>query len=59
MIYLFERLNKKCQDELTPKPWHYEGEHILVIPPSYHTAKWYGIDRHEWTKDIVKKLKNI
>mgnify|MGYP001184329547 CR=1 FL=1 len=54
---LFERLNKKCQDELTPKPWQYEGKHILVIPPSYHTAKWYGIDRIEWQNDIVKKLK--
>ena len=54
---LIDRLHQKCRDELTPKPWQYEGKHILVIPPSYHTARWYGIDRLEWEKDIVKKLK--
>ena len=54
---LMERLNQKCKDELTPKPWQYDGKHILVIPPSSHTARWYGIDKDEWTKDIVKKLK--
>jgi len=54
---LLDRLNQKCKDELTPKPWQYDGKHILVIPPSFHTAHWYGIDRHEWTKDIVSKIK--
>ena len=54
---LIERINQKCRDELTPKPWQYDGKHILVIPPSFHTARWYGIDKDEWTKDIVKKLK--
>ena len=54
---LIDRLSQKCIYELTPKPWQYEGKHILVIPPSYHTAKWYGIDRIEWENDIVKKLK--
>ena len=54
---LIDRLNQKCRDELTPKPWQYGGKHILVIPPSFHTAYWYGIDKDEWTKDIVKKLK--
>ena len=54
---LIERINQKCRDELIPKPWQYEGQHILVIPPSYHTAHWYGIDRLEWQDDIVKKLK--
>jgi len=54
---LLERLNQKCKDELTPKPWQYDGKHILVIPPSYHTAHWYGIDRHEWSKNIVSKIK--
>jgi len=54
---LMNRLPQKCRDELTPKPWQYEGKHILVIPPSYHTARWYGIDRIDWEKDIVKKIK--
>ena len=53
---LISRLPQKCIDELTPKPWQYDGKHILIIPPSYHTAHWYGIDRHEWTQDIVKKI---
>ncbi len=53
---LTERLNQKCRDELTPKQWQYGGKHILVIPPSYHTALWYGIDRHEWTKNIIKEI---
>ena len=53
---LMERLNQKCKDELTPKPWQYDGKHILIIPPSYHTAHWYGIDRHEWTQNIVNKI---
>ena len=54
---LIDRIHQKCRDELTPKPWQYDGKHILVIPPSFHTARWYGIDKDEWTKDIVKKLK--
>ena len=54
---LMNRIPQNCRDELTPKPWQYEGKHILVIPPSYHTACWYGIDRIEWEKDIVKKIK--
>jgi len=54
---LMNRIPQNCRDELTPQPWQYEGKHILVIPPSYHTARWYGIDRIEWEKDIVKKLK--
>ncbi len=53
---LIGRLRQKSIDELTPQPWQYDGEHILVIPPSYHTAKWYGIDRHEWEKDVIKKI---
>ena len=53
---LIARLPQKCIDELTPQPWQYDGEHILIIPPSYHTAKWYGIDREEWEKDVIKKI---
>ena len=54
---LWDRLNSKCKEELTPKPWQYEGKHILIIPPSYHTARWYDIDHGDWTNDIVKKIK--
>lgn len=44
-------------DEITLKPWRYEGKHILVIPPSYHTAKWYDLDRHDWERYYVNELK--
>lgn len=54
---LMARLPQKCIDELTPQPWQYDGKHILIIPPSYHTAKWYGIDRAEWEADVIKKIK--
>ena len=47
----------KALDEITLKPWQYDGKHILVIPPSYHTAKWYGLDRHDWEKYYVNELK--
>ena len=53
----YEDLYSKTKDELTLKSWRKNGEHILVIPPSYHTAKWYGIDRAVWESDIVAKLK--
>ncbi len=43
--------------EITLKPYQYDGKHVLVIPPSYHTAKWYGLDRHDWEKYYVNELK--
>ena len=51
------KLFPKALNEITLKPWQYDGKHILVIPPSYHTAKWYGIDRHDWEKYYVSELK--
>jgi hypothetical protein len=55
---LVERIKDrpKVMEQIMPKPWQYDGKHILVIPPSYHTAKWYGIDRLEWEKDVIKKI---
>ena len=50
-------INRKAQEQITLRDWRTKGNHILVIPPSYHTARWYGIDRHTWTKDIVSELK--
>ena len=51
------KLFPKALNEITLKPWQYDGKHVLVIPPSYHTAKWYGIDRHDWEKYYVSELK--
>jgi len=53
---LITRLPQNCRDELTPKPWQYDGKHILIIPPSYHTACWYGIDSMEWTENVIKTI---
>ena len=49
--------NKELLDQITLKPWQYDNKHILVIPPSYHTAKWYDIDRNDWEDYYVKELK--
>ncbi len=51
------KTNPAALDEITLKPWNYDGQHILVIPPSYHTAKWYGIDRHDWERYYLNELR--
>jgi len=53
----FEKIYQKTTAEIKLKPWRKYGKHILVIPPSAHTAKWYGIDRHIWEEKTVKELK--
>lgn len=44
-------------NEITLKEWRTGGKEILVVPPSYHTAKWYGIDRTEWEEYYVNEIK--
>ena len=44
----YKEICKTTSKGITLKKWRPKGEHILVIPPSYHTAKWYGIDRAVW-----------
>jgi len=59
----FERIKERVKDrpelidQITLKPYQYDGKHILVIPPSYHTAQWYGIDRLQWQYHITDQLK--
>tara|TARA_E500000178_G_scaffold318958_1_gene340814 strand:- start:8871 stop:9779 length:909 start_codon:yes stop_codon:yes gene_type:complete len=59
----YERLLTRLKDhpqalnEITTKPWRDDGKEILVIPPSYHTAKWYGIDRADWERYYVNEIK--
>ena len=53
----YKEICKTTSKGITLKKWRPNGNHILVIPPSYHTAKWYGIDRAVWESDIVAKLK--
>lgn len=53
----FKEIYSKTTKEIKLQRWRKTGEHVLVIPPSYHTARWYNLDRHEWEKNIVKELK--
>jgi len=53
----YKDICKTTSKGITLKKWRDKGDHILVVPPSYHTAKWYGIDRAKWESDIVAKLK--
>ena len=55
-----ERYNKllnTSRSEIELHPWRTSGSHILVIPPSYHTAQWYGISELEWVDNIVKNIR--
>ena len=53
----YKEICKTTSKGITLKKWRPNGNHILVIPPSYHTAKWYGIDRAVWESDTIAKLK--
>ena len=53
----YKEIRKNSYEETELKDWRTKGNHIVVIPPSYHTARWYGIDRHEWVNEILNKLK--
>ena len=53
----YKEIRKNSYEETELKDWRTKGNHVVVIPPSYHTARWYGIDRHTWTNEIVNKLK--
>jgi hypothetical protein len=53
----YKEIRKNSYEETELKDWRTKGEHIVIIPPSYHTARWYGIDRQTWTNDIVNELK--
>ena len=53
----FKLIYQQITEGLNLKPWRKSGRHILVIPPSQHTAFWYNLCRHEWTDSIVKEIK--
>jgi hypothetical protein len=53
----YKRLLDTSREEIELKDWRKTGEHILVIPPSYHTAKWYGFSEDRWLQDTVKEIK--
>ena len=53
----YNKLLNTSRNEIQLKKWKKSGDHILVVPPSYHTAKWYDIDEEQWIKDTVKDIK--
>jgi len=53
----FKEVYNKCNEGLVLKDWRTKGDHILVIPPSHHTARWYSIDENVWVNNIVNELK--
>ena len=53
----YHSLLQTSPKEIELKGWRTTGNHILVIPPSYHTARWYGFDEKKWVQDTVKEIK--
>jgi hypothetical protein len=53
---LQKKPNSEPHKEIQINNWRTTGNHILVIPPSYHTAKWYDFDEEKWVQDMVKEI---
>lgn len=53
----YKNLLQKSPDEITLQDWRKDGDHILVIPPSYHTARWYEFGEQKWVQNTVKEIK--
>ncbi len=53
----FKEIYNRCNDGIVLEDWRTKGDHILVIPPSHHTARWYHINETEWVDNIVKEIR--
>lgn len=42
-----------------PKYWRITGNTVLIIPPSLHVCKIYGLDQQKWIKEQKEKLKKV
>lgn len=42
-----------------PKYWRITGNTVLIIPPSLHVCKVYGLDQQKWIKEQKEKLKKV
>ena len=49
-----ERLSKFTK-HINFKPFKYDGSYVLVLPPSDHVRKWYGLS--DWEKNVMETLK--
>ena len=50
----YERI-EKYKPHIELKPWKYDGDYILVCPPSEHIQKYFN--KQNWLKDTIKKIK--
>ena len=51
----YERI-EKYRPFVHMKPWKYEGDYILFIPPSDHVRAYYYFNR-DWEKNTLKEIK--
>jgi hypothetical protein len=47
------------QFKKTFKPWKKSGNKILIAAPDEKPCKFYGIDRDQWLKETVDKIKSV
>lgn len=62
MLTYIDKLNKadrerlgKFKQHIKLKPFKYDGSYVLVLPPSDHVRRWYGL--FDWEKNVVETLK--
>ena len=47
---------QKYREHVKLKPWKYDGDYILYIPPSEHVKKYYYFNHH-WEEQTLKTIK--
>ena len=47
---------EKYKEHIKLKPWKYDGDYILFIPPSEHVKKYYWFNHH-WEEQTLKTIK--
>ena len=47
---------QKYREYVKVKPWKYDGDYILYIPPSEHVKKYYWFNHH-WEEQTLKTIK--
>jgi len=47
---------EKYKSHVKLKPWKYDGDYILYIPPSEHVKKYYYFNHH-WEEQTLKTIK--
>ena len=47
---------QKYREHIKLKPWKYDGDYILFIPPSEHVRKYFWFNNH-WEEQTLKTIK--